>query len=426
MTRLTRRSTDQAAPQIDEQTLLTQPTDTGSQLAPSETEILPPDISDRCEKCIDDYRKGVVEKADTFIRLQNIIKQYASDDQADSSIQALRSYLSMLDNHDNLRNAAVRRGGQSFEPDPPRGNPSDGDELESVGAPEELVSRLVNRGAPKRGRSPIESDDGSESPSRRRRIEPHKFAWIIQEQINPPTLSTELRQTQLALANFARDPKLAKSSLLNASYLPQFPDGEWSNILSGRFVDLDHVLSGIYAVGPDERRKERLGALEIAVGASAPAKVVRSHSDWTIAWESYLDAAIFVFPNRQTELNAYGKFVRQLFTSFSPEKHLRVIHYDKAARLRASQRRDVLLSDHTQFTDLSLLWLQNGGGSSAPTTGEGRGRRNPTASPSRTRREACRRFNTGACPNSQTTCEYSHVCSKCRATGHTVATCSSK
>ena len=102
MTRLTRLLLDQATPQIDEQTLLTQPTDSGSQLEPSETEILPPDISDHCEKCINNSLKGVVKKADTFIRLQNIIKQYPSNNQSHSSIQALRSYLSMLENHNNL------------------------------------------------------------------------------------------------------------------------------------------------------------------------------------------------------------------------------------------------------------------------------------------------------------------------------------
>jgi len=424
MTGLTVLPTNQTTAPSDQQSLPTQPTEAGSQITPSE--ILPPDVSDRCEKCVDDYRKGLYEKADTFIKLQAIISRYVPDDQEDFAIQALRSYLSMLDNHDNLRNAAVGRSRQSLESHIPRGHPADRDDIESVGAPEERISQLVRKAASKRSRTPDESIDGSISPSYKRRIDPDKFAWVIQEQINPPSLSSELRQTQLALANFARDPKLAKSSLLNASYLPQFPDGEWTNILSGRFVDLDHVLSGIYAVGPDERRKEKLGALEITVGSCAPAKTVRSHSDWTITWESYLDAAVFVFPNRQIELNGYGKFVRQLFTSFPSDKHLRVIHYDKAVRLRVSQRRDVLLSEHAQFTDLSLLWLQNGGGSSAPATGEGRGHRISTASSSRIRREACRRFNAGTCPNSQASCDYIHVCSKCRATGHVASSCSSK
>jgi hypothetical protein len=38
-----------------------------------------------------------------------------------------------------------------------------------------------------------------------------------------------------------------------------------------------------------------------------------------------------------------------------PERHLRIIHFDKAVRLRVSQRRDLLLTDHASFADLSLL-----------------------------------------------------------------------
>ncbi|KAF8952486.1 hypothetical protein BDZ97DRAFT_1597956, partial [Flammula alnicola] len=126
---------------------------------------------------------------------------------------------------------------------------------------------------------------------------------------------------------------------------PQFPDNEWANILAGRVVDFDHVFSGVYSLAPDERRRERMGPFEVVVGSSAPAKVVRSHSDWVIAWDQYIDAVIYVFPHRQPELVHYGKFLRQLFTSVPTERHLRVIQFDKAVRLRVSQRRDLLLTD---------------------------------------------------------------------------------
>jgi hypothetical protein len=105
------------------------------------------------------------------------------------------------------------------------------------------------------------------------------------------------------------------------------------------------------------------------------------------------------------------------------EHHSRVIHFDKALRLRVSQRRDLLLTDHASFTDLSLLWLQNGGGSSRLPRDETPRSSRRSTSPSKPRREACRRFNAGTCPNSQSSCDYAHVCSKCRATGHVVSAC---
>ncbi|KAF8954819.1 hypothetical protein BDZ97DRAFT_1604203, partial [Flammula alnicola] len=126
---------------------------------------------------------------------------------------------------------------------------------------------------------------------------------------------------------------------------PQFPDNEWANVLAGRVVDFDHVFSGVYSLAPDERRRERMGPFEVVVGSSAPAKVVRSHSDWVIAWDQFIDAVVYVFPHRQSELIHYGKFLRQLFTSIPTERHLRVIQFDKAVRLRVSQRRDLLLTD---------------------------------------------------------------------------------
>jgi hypothetical protein len=111
MTRLGGLATDPVPSTVNDQV---QPSVIGTPPVPSGATVgvLPPDVSESCEKCVDDYRKGTTEKADTFIKLQAIISQYAADDQADFAIQALRSYLSMLDNHDNLRNAAIGRGGQ--------------------------------------------------------------------------------------------------------------------------------------------------------------------------------------------------------------------------------------------------------------------------------------------------------------------------
>ena len=226
----------------------------------------------------------------------------------------------MLDNHDRLREGAMERGRLPAEPDSVGRQPKI-IEGEPGNSPQiELPPQAEVEDASKRPRSPG-PDDGPESPSSKRRIDPSRFPWLIQEEVDPAPLSLELRQTQTCLENFARDPKFAKSSLLNSARCPQFPDGEWTNIILGRSVDLDHVLSGIYAVGADDRKREKVGTFEFVVGSCTPAKTVRSHSDWTIAWDGYVEALLFAFPHRNSELIAYAKFIRQLFTSMPPERH---------------------------------------------------------------------------------------------------------
>ena len=72
------------------------------------------------------------------------------------------------------------------------------------------------------------------------------------------------------LENIGRDPKIAKSSLLNSFFCPQFPDSEWTNLLAGRAINLDHVISGLYSVTHEDRTAEKVGSVQISLIASAP------------------------------------------------------------------------------------------------------------------------------------------------------------
>ncbi|EIN05651.1 hypothetical protein PUNSTDRAFT_21655, partial [Punctularia strigosozonata HHB-11173 SS5] len=159
------------------------------------------------------------------------------------------------------------------------------------------------------------------------------------------------------LLNFAKDYKLAKRLLVNSPRCPQFPDAEWDNILKGRPVDFDRVLSGTFSIAFNDKQTEKIGEIEIAVGAAAPAKIVRTHGEWTIAWEQYVAAITFVFPWRTSELHGYGQSVLRLFSTIIPSLHNRVICYDKAVRTRVAQRRDLLLTDVEGYADLKLAWL---------------------------------------------------------------------
>ena len=113
------------------------------------------------------------------------------------------------------------------------------------------------------------------------------------------------------LENFSRDIKRARSFLLNCNRsILQFPQSEWLSLLSGNTVDLVHVFSNIYTISYRMRDTVELGRdIELLHGASAPAKSVKTHGDWVIAWDCLVDATLFIFKHRRQELQLYGKHV---------------------------------------------------------------------------------------------------------------------
>jgi len=75
-----------------------------------------------------------------------------------------------------------------------------------------------------------------------------------------------------------------KCSLVNSLTCPEFPDSEWTNILAGRAINLDAVLSGYYSTSNNDEQVEEIGDLEIQFGTVNPTKTVSATGDWSIAW----------------------------------------------------------------------------------------------------------------------------------------------
>jgi hypothetical protein len=124
-----------------------------------------------------------------------------------------------------------------------------------------------NSGGNKQKRSQsIDTDDGSA----RQKINVDVFTWVVHDRIDPPSLSLSLLQTLTTLENFSQDPKLTKTLLLNSTQLPQFPESEWTNLIAGQAVDLDHILASQYLVSHDKRCTECIRELELVVGSAKP------------------------------------------------------------------------------------------------------------------------------------------------------------
>jgi hypothetical protein len=148
---------------------------------------------------------------------------------------------------------------------------------------------------------------------------------------------------------FAKDLKFAKLSVINSVHAPPFPNSEWSNILMGSMVDLDHVISGSFAITNDNWEIKQLGGMELKFGVAKPVKQVKTSGDWFIAWGSYSKAATYVFPHRKDEFDSYGSRTLSLFTATSAGSHASIINLDKSIRTRVGECRNLLLMDQAEF-----------------------------------------------------------------------------
>ncbi|KIJ22666.1 hypothetical protein M422DRAFT_196906 [Sphaerobolus stellatus SS14] len=280
----------------------------------------------------------------------------------------------------------------------------------------------------RKGRDEDEEDEASEG-GLTSDLDTSKLPWEIQDTFLPKRLPEELQKTNDTLRLFARDYKKTKVSLLTNPGRPEFPESEWDNIIRGRPIDLDKVLSSLVVVGTDTKHVERLSSLvELRFGNATPVKRVSTHGEWEMAWSRACAAMEFVFAHRKSEFRTYTEHIQRKFYATHVSYHDRVLLYDRAVPERVSHRSDLSLADTAMFDDLAVMHTSpTGSGMSdrshqaQSTVGSNRNRQNKSP-------EACRRFNSGQCPNTATICKYRHICAVCRQSGHTAgdSKCSKK
>ncbi|KAF8870543.1 hypothetical protein CPB84DRAFT_1754433 [Gymnopilus junonius] len=109
---------------------------------------------------------------------------------------------------------------------------------------------------------------------------------------------------------FNRDLSGAEFYVKTSASAPQgFPSSQWKRILKGEPVDLDHVLSALHCTTFDEERGGRIGDTAISLGTAAPAKRVKTASEWSTAWRHAARATSFMFKHRKQELDDYGEYI---------------------------------------------------------------------------------------------------------------------
>ena len=222
---------------------------------------------------------------------------------------ALGSYLNIIEQHVQNLDSDRNRGLSRIEPD------------------DELGTGDKRDGSPGTGHR----------AGRKSKIDDGEFPWVIRKTLTRAGLSDDLHKTLKNLCTYAKDLKYMKSSILTSPHAPQFPNSEWANVIIGAMVDLNHVLSGTFAVSNNNRNVKVVSGIQFKFGAARAAKQVKTSGDWFIAWNMYLKVVMFAFPHRQNELQHYSQSILGLFATTSVKHHSNILIFDKAVHIRVRE-----------------------------------------------------------------------------------------
>jgi hypothetical protein len=319
------------------------------------------EIATACANAIDDFRHGQITKAQAQIQLHQALQSKVPADMLELSYTHYTGILDNFESHTE-RNASAKsivqdqlgqglsepRGGGANSPREGSREPGDEYQPESDNAILNEIATLKAR----RRRSPSSVDASiSNSSSKRRKVDESKFYWKEDKSSQP--CDEYLERTRSAYATFARDPKFVKAEIINSFGCPPLPDSEWTNIVTGRCVNLDKVLSGLFSATADDKQVTAIGdSAELVTHSAVPAKKVKTHGEWLTAWTTAANAIRFVFPYRASELAEYTQYISSEFAAVGLKYHDRVINLDVAIRSRVAQSRNLRYTDYIRFADL--------------------------------------------------------------------------
>ena len=385
--------------------------DVPSRISITETTLPPSGISEvqsplvsECSEWVKKFKSGIIKKHEASFEIHSVL--FASGGKSETIKTAIKSYLAILDQHEEKLGRASERG---------------------LPRPSNQQSRSPSRSSSRssdRPRSRTPSSDSCSLPKKKKKVAESDLPWVIRNQLLGDELRPELRATLKSLQAWSANPKQVRASIVNTPRCPAFPDFEWLNLVQGKPINLDNVFSGFYSTSTEDQRTETLGELvELKFGKKDASKPVSTHGDWTIAFDLTKEAYLFAFAHRAEELKSYQRYILQQFATKRESEHLRVIALDKAIRKRISERRDLLLSDFDQFRDLQTMHLDHyGAAEPARATGPIPSGDKP---PVKKHNEPCRNWNKGVCGRGKS-CYYLHVCERCLKKGHTSDKCPRK
>lgn len=353
---------------------------------------------DTCDDLVDQYRSKQISKLSAIRQIDSTLTD-AFGSTNPKLHESCTAYIDILDNHDFHESEAYKRARPSSR------SPS--------------VDNQENLTEPPRQR--LKLDREASETSKTLDVDESETPWGLTEAVNSLNLPPSLQKTNELIKRYSSNPKGYKRSLLNSTNCPEFPDGEWQNVLAGRPVNLDTVFGNYYSTSNNDRRIESIGDIEIRYGTAPSKRSISSVGDWTIAWGIATTAITYAFPNRFDELTSYGRYILGLFASTNFLFHERIISLDKAIRRRVGSTRKLQLTDYQSFADLKDSHLESTGAAIGVDVSQPHANQSkiPKPNPRTSRKnEACNKWNDGTCTLSASACRRSHVCNVCKKSDH--------
>src|SRR6202522_258052 len=208
-----------------------------------------------CNALVEEYRKGEMSKPTVYSKIRAKLASSLEED-TDRINAAFGSFIATVKSHDSETAMAARRGTRAGE----------------------------RRGAQSPFTNVSEPPSDEEPITKKSKVDESAFAWAASETETGIKLSNNLVQTLKLLGVYTMDPKTTIRSLTNSPSCPEFPESEWKNIIGGKAVNFDAVLSGQLSTTNDELKVENFGDLELSFGMVEPTKVVKNGGEWSIAW----------------------------------------------------------------------------------------------------------------------------------------------
>ena len=312
-----------------------------SRTASSSQNEHPPSTPQLCMDIVRDYGTEGYSKV---AAIKSILATFSESIQYEDTLQdqidaAVDTYITMLDEHDNFQRDTAVCGGRSGTI-----NDEDDDRTDQAEA-KKHHSKSPNIRTPSKKCSPDES----------------LFACLTNDEVDTTVLTPSQELTHNLVQNHLLDLKSSKWMVLGSKRVPEFPDSEWNNILTGKAVNIDVVFSGMYSTVTDNRAIENIGDLELHFGAAKPTKTVETHGDWVIAWRSVFKATKFIFPHHEAELDEYNDYITSYFASIHLSAHPRVLNLDRAIRKQVGSLNNVFFNEFGKFRYLETHHLQGHG-----------------------------------------------------------------
>jgi hypothetical protein len=197
-----------------------------------------------CNKITEEYKGGKLTKARALASIYAKLSETIGEDRPRELENTFESHVDIIDSIGAQEKAAEKRGRSRSI------SPYDGTQADSPQSPD----KRARLSSVPHGTRTLDVDESTT---------PWSSAAATGRLFTARALSPSLRKTNDLIRLYTSNIKGYRRSLLNSDACPEFPDSEWTNVLTGRVVNLDVVYGARFTTSNDNRRTEVFVSISI-------------------------------------------------------------------------------------------------------------------------------------------------------------------